>query len=129
MPKTLDLSNVFASHPLSIDNEDPKQTPTGLPFATYRGLRQYWITGKINSRWLHVTDPTEIQKLHQLKEMYIHVPNLAEKLEEVLLTNVSRNGMLKALLGKKTEIVWTRDNPSPVDVEWLAIVKRAVSKL
>lgn len=123
---TLDLSNsATCPKQFGFSAEYPKQTPTGIPFLSFEGLRLYLITGSLIPQYL--TGNIAYTNQNQRPD-YIYVPDLKEQLITALKLEVAKYPFLKMLYGPKTEVVWSKYGILPSEEEWVDVVRAALAK-
>lgn len=123
MYKVLDLEFVDDVHPFSVNNKDTKVTLTGIPFTSWKGLRNYLITGSKYPEYLH-QDTRRVGK-----EAYIYLSDLNQILEETLRNYIATRSLIKLRYDKDTEVIWSTLGLNKWELEWLEIVKRVVATL
>lgn len=123
MYKVLDLEYVDNTNPFSIDNQTEKVTLTGIPFTSWKGLRNYLITGSKYPEYLH-KDQRRVGK-----EAYVYLPDLNQILEETLRNYVDSLLLIKLRYDKDTDVIWTQAGLNKFELEWLQVVKKVVVTL
>lgn len=104
-------------------NDYPKDTPTGLSFFSYAGLRKYLITGSKHAAYLRGWDIT-------LDLPYVHVPDLKQQLVEAVLLNMGTAiPFIKMKYNSKTEVVWTSYGITQEETEWVEIIREVLQRI